>query len=166
MKFDGGFRFDQPDGLEVAERALGRTISQLRNAPAVEQLQRLGNELDVADSARIDLHVEGVEIAAPHAVDLFFEGVNPVRHAVVHARVEDRRGCRDDCVPAEIDVSGNRSRLHEGRLLPGVRPGFEVGNQGSLRHHERALDAARDPGREVHHRVQAARVQREEGSVP
>ena len=59
-----------PTWASARQRALGRTVAHLRDAAAVQELQRLGDELDVADAAGADLDVERRRGAALGLLDL------------------------------------------------------------------------------------------------
>jgi hypothetical protein len=93
-------------------------VAQLRDAPAVQELQRLRDELDVADAARVELHVEAVAAGALLLADPLLPGADATHARVVHRRAVDHRMDRAHGAPAEFEVTGDRPRLHEGDLLP------------------------------------------------
>ena len=89
---------------ESRQRALRGAVAQLGNATAVQQLQRLRDELDVADPARIELHVEAVVAGgAPLFADPPLERANAPHARVVHRRAVDHRVDRAHGTPAEFE---------------------------------------------------------------
>ncbi len=124
--------------LEGAERA---RIPHLQDAPAVEQLQGLGDELDVPDPARVPFYVEPVAPVTAFLHHLLFEGADALHRRVVHRASVEARRHRLDRPPPEVVVARHRARLGKGGAFPGVGARFVVRGQSALGNRDRSARA-------------------------
>jgi hypothetical protein len=130
-------RRQHADLSQGGERALRRPVAHLRDASAVQELQGLGDQLDVANAAGADLEAERGGAAPLRLLDLFLHGFDCSDAAVVHRRAVDDRVDGANCLPPEGEVAGDRPRLHERGLFPGRRPGVVVIGEHRVRDDER-----------------------------
>ncbi len=98
---------------EARERALRRAVAQLRDATAVQQLQRLRDELDVADAARVELHVEAVVAGAAPVLRARRRRAVAARGCDARPRSPSPRGRSSD------GSRGRRASRGRGRRRPG-----------------------------------------------
>ena len=122
---------------------LRRAHADPLDAPAVQQLQRLRDELDVADAAGVELDVPAVVVPPVRSLDLVLQALDAGDRGVVHARAVDDRVERMNRAPAEVDVAGDRTRFHERGLRPGVGPALVVHRERFVGDDQRALRALR-----------------------
>ena len=90
-----------------AQGAGSRAASDLGHPSAVDQLQRLGDELDVADPAAPELDVEGTLRQPLLALDLLLHLLDGVDAAEVHGGPVDHRIDGPGDAPAELAIAGD-----------------------------------------------------------
>ena len=112
--------------------------SQLRQVAAVEELQELDHELDIAYAAVADLHVADLVVAVDLLFDPPLEGLDAadVGPAQV-AAIDPGRNLRKEMV-AQVQVAGNGPGLDISLPLPSSPANVVVGEHGLQAHHHRA----------------------------
>src|SRR5690606_36964362 len=109
--------------------------------PAVDQLVRLGEELDFADPAAAALDVEpraGLTRAAVGLADSRREPANFLDRHEVEAAAPDERANRAEEVLARGDVAGRGACADECGALPRQRRALVVAQRGVERQRQRA----------------------------
>ena len=125
----GVVRVDVAGRVHLRQGREGGRRPQLGVGPAVDELQGLHRELDVADAAGrpLDLPVAGTP---PAGLALCPGPQRPERPQVVGgqplAPQADRRRRRP--LPADLGVAGHRRGLEQGLELPGLGPAVPVGD--------------------------------------
>src|SRR3546814_585193 len=92
----------------------------------VDQLQRLGEELDLADPARPALDVVGQILARDLRGDRRLHRAQAVERAEVEVAAVDEGPQRDQEIFALGDVTGHRARLLPGVALPVAALALEI----------------------------------------
>src|SRR4029453_8888843 len=116
----------QVAALGEAEQRLERVaLAQPRVVAAVEQLQRLHDELDLADAAAAELDVAGAPGPAPGAgqlpIDLAFHAANRRHNALVEPLAIDDFARQVHELRADALVAGRHARLEQRLTLPRPR---------------------------------------------
>jgi hypothetical protein len=115
-----------------------------RNSPSAARPEScLGDELDVADAAGADLHVEGLAGGRPLLPDALLHLLDGRHAGQVHRGAVDHRTDVADDAPAEGQIARHRAGLHEGRLLPRGGPAVVVPGERVGRDHQRPLRASK-----------------------
>ena len=140
---------------EHGERPEGVGLAQALVAAAVDDLEELDRELDVADAAAAALHLGELLAAAPDVLlEADLRAPDVVDRGLVQVARVDRAGDAVDEGGAEGCVARGRARLDHRLALPGGGLAFVVGEGGVERARERSGAAARtetevDPERDA-----------------
>src|SRR5262249_1911245 len=122
------------DLLEPRDRRQRVAMAHLRRLPAVEELEELDDELDVADAAAADLDLdlrsagrEGPLLDPPfHRLDLADLGTAQV------TAIDERRDRVQEGM-AQLEVAGDRAALDQRLALPGSPRGLVVAQRPGQR---------------------------------
>ena len=117
---------------EGRQRAAG---AQVGLAPAAHELQRLHDELDLANAARAELDVVRVIVALALLGDLPMDVAQPVVGVVVEVLAKDER--RHQRVELVVPLARQRARLEPGVALPGATLRDEVLLERRVGHRQR-----------------------------
>ena len=133
---------EQPGDPQAVQRARRGALAQVAALAAVEQLQRLHHQLDVADAARAQLHVERPVAGCRRRRPVHRAQLADVAHhrRVDAARVDEWLQHRQQLL-AERAVAGARPRAQQRLPLPGAAEGLVV----ALRGRERVAQRPRAP---------------------
>ena len=128
---------------QQAQRGQRARLAQPGIAPAPDQLQRLRQELDLADAAAAELHV--VPGDAPHRigrhraaapllrVDAALHRVDVGDGGEIEMPAPDEGADRREEVVAERDVAGDRARLDHRRAFPVLPHALVIGERRGQR---------------------------------
>src|SRR6185437_966061 len=154
-----GLPRQQPRLAQAGERGEERRRLQAAVAAAARQLQRLHDELDLADAARAELDVVG-QLAPFHlALDERLHLPEALEHAVVEVAAVDER---TDGGGLDLGVAlggGHRARLDVGVALPVAAVARQVVLEGGEARHQRA-GVAEGAQPQVHAQHEAIRGRR------
>src|SRR6478735_5780054 len=112
---------DDTLGGERVERGARAAVPQRRQPPAVDQLVRLGEELDLANPATTALDVEprpGLARAAVGLADARGQPADLLDRGEIEVAAPDERTDRGEELAARGDVPCRRARSYERRALP------------------------------------------------
>src|SRR6185295_6686554 len=99
-----------PEGVSLAEPGV---------VARVEELERLDEELDLADAAAPELDVRALRAASrDRAVDLALHAADLADHRRVHAGPEHERARQLEEPRGDVAVAGAVARLDQGLALP------------------------------------------------
>ena len=125
---------------ELGESRQGTGTSQLRFVAAVDQLQRLGEKLDLADTAVAQFDIAFSSFAREQLVlDSCLHVPQLIDGRVVEIAAINKRLDLFQEVRAERLVAGHGTRFYQRRSLPTLAPGFVVEHCRAHRLHERAV---------------------------
>ena len=130
---------EEPQVRQGAQRGERRATAQPLIPAPVDELQRLGDELDLANSAGSELDVAVEPFPRSAAVDLALHRLDLLDGVEVEkAPVDERRDLLEKR-PAEVAVAGDRTRLQHRRSLPCLAQGLVVGDRAAERVDDRAV---------------------------
>ena len=135
---------NMPGGSQGAQGRLQPRLAQGRLAAAADQLQHLGQELDLADPARPALDVIGQFLAGHFRGDRGLHRAQAVQRAVIQVPAVDERAQLIQESPPRGKVARYRPRLLPGIALPVAAFALEVLlHGGEAEHHPpRAAEGA------------------------
>ncbi len=114
----GGMRRQQLQLHQRRQHVQHPALAQTRFTPAAHQLERLDNELDLADTPRPELDVVLLVTALDLAANLALEVTQRVKRLEVQVAAEYERAQQFHQFPPAVLVTGHRARLDHGVALP------------------------------------------------
>ncbi len=120
-----GFR-QQIIGGELVQQGARRPHAQRGFLAAADELEHLGDELDLADAARAQLDVVGHVLARHLAADLLVQLTHGAEHAEVDVFAEHERHAQPFQFVDARRLAGDRPALDPGVAFPFARLGIEV----------------------------------------
>ena len=121
-----GARIDVPARHQRLQRGQQAALAQRRFAATADQLQRLGQELDLADAARPSLDVVGEVLARDLGGDHRLHRAQAVERAIVEVAAVDEGLQHRQQARSGGKVPGHRARLLPGIALPVAALALEV----------------------------------------
>ena len=119
-------RFHVPGLRQRPQRRQQVATAQRRLAAAADKLQRLRQELDLADAARPALDVAGHVLARHFGGDHRLHRAQPVQRAIVEVAAVHERPQRLEKAFAGGDIAGHAARLLPGIALPVAALALEI----------------------------------------
>ena len=137
-------RLHQSVAHQLVQRRGGRMRLQKGIAAGMQQLERLGDELDFTNAAMTRFHVARQGLGADHLLlgaGLHGRDLGQQRRRRM-ARITERMQALEQ-LRAQREVAGDRPRLDERHALPGLSGGGVIMFESRERAHQRAVGAFR-----------------------
>ncbi len=138
-----GIGREQPLGTEQRKHRLDRAYLQVRIAAAANELKRLADELDLANTARAELDVVGHALALEFAVDQGLEVAQGFDSAEVQIAPVNKGPQHGHQLGDGAGLAGHGPRLGHGVALPLPRLGVVIAFHGVEAHGQRTGGAER-----------------------